>query len=175
MLGSSSSGSTRHYSADGLLGIGLSLVKRLVERHGGTVEAHSAGRGQGSEFIVRLPRRWEEAPAGRTETSVTPTQAARRFRILVVDDNRDSAESLAMLLQAMDHETQTAYDGLEALEVATTFQPEVVLLDLGMPKLNGYDTARRLRERPGRPSAAAHCPNRLGPGTGSTQVGRGGI
>lgn len=135
--------------ADGGLGIGLSLVKRLVELHGGAVEAHSAGRGQGSEFIVRLPCLREAPPALPTEQLSALTQAARPTRILVVDDNRDSAESLALLLRRLGYETRTAYDGLEALEVAETFQPEVALLDIGMPKLDGYDTARRLRARPG--------------------------
>jgi CheY-like chemotaxis protein len=133
--------------AQGGLGIGLSLVKRLVEMHGGTVAARSNGAGQGSEFIVRLPTihasAGSELPA-RSEARATA--AASGQRILVVDDNQDSATTLAMLLSLMGHETRTAHDGLEAIEVADEFHPNVALLDIGMPKLNGYETARRMRE-----------------------------
>ncbi len=130
----------------GGLGIGLSLVKRLVQMHGGTVEAHSKGPGAGSEFVVRLPtanKTAAEPPhAGRLEAAAEST----RRRVLVVDDNQDSAASLAMILSLMGHETRTANDGLEALNVADEFQPHAVLLDIGMPRLNGYEAARRMRQ-----------------------------
>jgi PAS domain S-box-containing protein len=128
------------------LGIGLSLVKNLVEMHGGTVEAHSRGIGQGSEFVVRLPIP-VETPTPTPEPTVSEPTPATIRRILVVDDNRDSAESLAMLLQLAGNETHTAHDGLEAVEAAATFKPDVVLLDIGLPKLNGYEAARRIREQ----------------------------
>lgn len=132
----------------GGLGIGLALVKKLVELHNGTVEAQSAGIGQGSEFTVRLPfladmtKPLPPAPPPRPATPVTGR------RILVVDDNHDSAESLAMLLKSTGNETHTAYDGHAAVEAAATLRPDIVLLDIGLPKLNGYDAARRIREQP---------------------------
>ena len=133
--------------AQGGLGIGLSLVKRLVEMHGGLVEAHSKGPGMGSEFVVRLPAAKiaaadEHASLGEHDT---PDTSLGR-RILVVDDNVDAAMSLAVLLGLMGHETRTAHDGLEAMAVADQFKPDVALLDIGMPKLNGYETARRMRQ-----------------------------
>ncbi len=129
------------------LGIGLSLVKNLVEMHGGKVEVYSAGVGQGSEFLVRLPIMVESPkplPPGPTASTPTPTTARR---ILVVDDNRDSAMSLAMLLKLTGNETHTAFDGLEAVEVAATYKPDLVLIDIGLPKLNGYEACRRIREQ----------------------------
>ena len=134
--------------SQGGLGIGLSLVKRLVEMHGGAVSAHSEGPGMGSEFIVRLPiATGEGSDASTRSNSGSPAKATRR-RILVVDDNRDAAFSLSMMLELMGNETCVAYDGLQALDVAATFRPDVVVLDIGMPKLNGYDAARRIREEP---------------------------
>jgi CheY-like chemotaxis protein len=136
--------------SQGGLGIGLSLVRRLVELHGGSVRAHSAGTGKGSEFTVVLPAVAEapnpqptQQPASR---GATKTQTARR--ILVVDDMRDNADSLALLLGLDGNEVQTAYDGLAAIEAAERFRPDVVLLDIMMPKLNGYDACRRIREQP---------------------------
>jgi PAS domain S-box-containing protein len=132
----------------GGLGIGLSLVRGLVELHGGTVEARSAGIGMGSEFIVRLPvanvplAREPEAPPSRT----TATSAQKR-RILVVDDNRDAADSLALMLKVVGHETRTAYDGLEATQAAAAILPEVILLDIGLPKMNGYEVAKHIRQQ----------------------------
>jgi len=126
------------------LGIGLTLVRNLVELHGGTVEAHSGGVGQGSEFVVRLPILME-TPRIPTRPITTSSTATPTRRILVVDDNRDAAESLALLLQLMGHETRAVYDGLEAVEAAKKFQPDVVLLDIGLPKLDGYEAARRIR------------------------------
>jgi PAS domain S-box-containing protein len=134
--------------AQGGLGIGLSLVKRLVELHGGSVEGHSKGLGAGSKFVVRLPAAEDHAALdalGRREPLTGSRPVVRR--ILVADDNEDAAMSLALILSMLGHETRTARNGLEALEIAEQFQPEVVLLDIGMPKLNGYDTARRLRQK----------------------------
>jgi CheY-like chemotaxis protein len=129
------------------LGIGLSLVKSLVEMHGGTVEVHSAGTGQGSEFVLRLPIMIEMAKPPPETPVNEPTPTTPR-RILVVDDNRDSAVSLAMLLKLSGNETHTAYDGHEAVEAAATFNPDLVLMDIGLPKLNGYEACRRIREQP---------------------------
>jgi two-component system CheB/CheR fusion protein len=135
--------------SQGGLGIGLSLVRGLVELHGGTIEARSRGLGKGSEFVIRLPL----APAGHAESLPARERTARAgalsLRILVADDNQDSAESLALLLQMMGHEVRTELDGAQAVETARAFQPQVVLLDLGMPRLNGYEAARRIRALPG--------------------------
>jgi PAS domain S-box-containing protein len=135
--------------SQGGLGIGLTLAKRLVEMHGGSVQAFSDGAGRGSEFVVRLPvlidqqRKQRQAqPTGNQQ----PAPSARR--VLVVDDNPDSAASLAMLLKLAGNETYTAHDGLEAVQAAETFRPDVVFLDIGLPKLNGRDAARRIREQP---------------------------
>ncbi|MEO8465281.1 MAG: ATP-binding protein [Gammaproteobacteria bacterium] len=132
----------------GGLGVGLSLVKRLVQMHGGTVEAHSKGVGAGSEFVVRLPT--TKRPTSIDTPRATDVDAAPisiRRRVLVVDDNQDSATSLAMLLGMKGHETRTANDGIEAIEIANEFRPQLVLLDIGMPKLNGYETARLMRQK----------------------------
>ncbi len=129
------------------LGIGLTLVRRLVEMHGGTIEAHSSGRNQGSEFTIRLPILLEE-PERRGRAAVREEPTTMSHRILVVDDYGESADTLAELLRLDGNEVEIAHDGLEALEVAATFCPAVVLLDVAMPKLNGYDTARKIREQP---------------------------
>ncbi len=133
--------------SQGGLGIGLTLAKRLAEMHGGSLTAHSEGLGRGSEFVVRLPVLSEESKA-----DPPPEPAAERHtmarRILVVDDNRDSATSLAMLLQMTGHDTQTAYDGLEAVEQAEAYRPDVILLDIGLPEMNGYDACREIRRQP---------------------------
>jgi signal transduction histidine kinase/CheY-like chemotaxis protein len=132
--------------SQGGLGIGLTLVKRLVDMHGGIVEARSAGVGHGSEFRVHLPR--HASPP--KETPVSPRHGSGgkdSIRILVVDDNRDAAESLAMLMSLEGHTVATAFDGAAALAEAARFQPQVVLLDIGMPDLNGYEVARELRTR----------------------------
>lgn len=129
------------------LGLGLTLVRTLVEMHGGTVEAHSAGLGKGSEFVVRLPIMAEtSAPPLLEPGADTQTPTATR-RVLIVDDNPDTVASLAILLEQSGNEIQTAHDGLEAVALAETFRPDIVLLDLGLPKLNGYDAARRIREQ----------------------------
>ena len=131
------------------LGIGLTLVKSLVEMHQGTVHVHSAGVGHGSEFVVRLPIMVEPPPTPATVlAAVQPPRKVSR-RILVVDDNQDSASSLAALLKLTGNQTQTASDGREAVAAALTFQPEVVLLDIGLPILNGYDACRQIRAQPG--------------------------
>jgi PAS domain S-box-containing protein len=133
--------------SQGGLGIGLALVKRLVEMHGGTVEARSEGRNRGAEFIVRLPLVEETAPLPAAEGR--GLEAARSaLRILIVDDNRDSADSLAMLLKILGNETRTAYDGQEGVDVAGKFRPAVLLLDIGLPKLNGFEACRRIRQEP---------------------------
>jgi len=134
-------------SASGL-GIGLTLVKTLVEMHGGTVEAHSAGIGKGSEFVLRLAIMDEPRQTSPPEPTVSEPTAMLARRILVVDDNRDSATSLAMLLQLTGHETHVAFDGMEAVAAAATFQPDLVLLDIGLPKLNGYGACREIRQQP---------------------------
>ncbi|MEA2563887.1 MAG: hypothetical protein QOH06_5391 [Acidobacteriota bacterium] len=135
----------------GGLGIGLALVKGLVEIHGGRVEAASPGEGKGSTFTVRLPvleERAESAPGLAVEVEVEPGLTGSKRRVLVVDDHRDSAASMALMLQMIGNEVHTAHDGVEALQSAERFRPQVVLMDIGMPRLNGYETTRRIREQP---------------------------
>jgi CheY-like chemotaxis protein len=129
------------------LGIGLALVKNLVEMHGGTVEAHSAGVGLGSEFVVRLPVTHEAAQPQPTAQSHESLRTMTARRVLLVDDNRDAAESLAMLLKLSGHDTHIAHDGLEAVEKAALLSPDIILLDIGLPKINGFEAARRIREQ----------------------------
>jgi PAS domain S-box-containing protein len=132
----------------GGLGIGLALVKGLVEMHGGTVQAASSGPGQGSTFTVRLPVLRESAePLSQTIVEGLPAAGSKR-RILVVDDNHDSAASMAMMLELLGDEVRTANDGLEAVELAEQFSPQVILMDIGMPNLNGYEATQRIREQP---------------------------
>jgi CheY-like chemotaxis protein len=128
--------------SQGGLGIGLSLVKGLVDLHGGRVEACSAGPGTGSEFVVRLPI---DTRAPAAEPPGEEAGVGEPMRILVADDNHDSADSLVMLLESMGHVAVAAYDGVQALERGAVMQPEVMLLDIGMPALNGYEVARRVR------------------------------
>jgi len=131
------------------LGIGLTLAKNLMELHGGTVAVHSAGIGEGSEFVVSLPISIAgKAPGPPPEPTIGHASAITACRILVADDNLDSASSLARLLEHSGNEVHTAHDGLAAVEAAATFQPDVALLDIGMPKLNGHEAARRIREQP---------------------------
>jgi PAS domain S-box-containing protein len=137
--------------AQGGLGIGLTLVKNLVGLHGGLVEAHSAGLGKGCEFVVRLPlmSRRTQPPGDSARAEQGPAAAASGHRLLVVDDNRDAAFSLSMLLRLQGHEVKVAHDGLSALETAMSFRPVLIFLDLGMPKMDGYEVARRIRTTPG--------------------------
>ena len=132
--------------SQGGLGIGLTLVQRLIEMHGGRVEASSAGPGQGSEFVVRLPASTAPQTHRETDQSQEAFAALGRLRILVVDDNVDAADSLAKLLRLGGHQIRIAYDGTAALEAAETFRPQAVVLDLGLPGIDGYEVARRLRE-----------------------------
>lgn len=130
------------------LGIGLTLVKTLVEMHGGSVEARSEGTGRGSEFILRLPLDETAGASPAPAVPATTVISGSSRRVLIVDDNRDAAEALAQLLEITGHRVQTVYDGLAALESAAAFQPDVVLLDIGLPGLNGYEVAKRLRQSP---------------------------
>jgi signal transduction histidine kinase len=129
----------------GGLGIGLTLVRRLVEMHGGTAEASSAGPGQGSEFTIRLPV--ARPPAAEAASSSESDSRPACHRILVVDDNEDGAETLATLLGLFGHEVRIAHDGAAALAVADEYRPDVILLDIGLPGMDGYEVARRLRDR----------------------------
>ena len=138
--------------SQGGLGIGLTLVRRLIELHEGAVEAHSAGLGKGSEFVVRLPTISAEAnlcafnsmPMGNGQS----VNSSLRLRTIVVDDNVDAAESLADLLRMLGHEVQVAHDGPGGLAVARAAKADVVLLDIGLPGMSGYEVARRLRADP---------------------------
>jgi CheY-like chemotaxis protein len=134
----------------GGLGIGLTLVKRLVELHGGSIEASSDGRGQGSEFIVRLPivARHQKLEGSSVPTNGQPAVPTSSLRVLVVDDNQHTASSLEMVLRTMGNDIRTAYDGETALAEAADFHPNVALLDIGLPKLNGYEVCRRIRQEP---------------------------
>ena len=131
------------------LGIGLTLVRRLVEMHGGTIEARSEGVGRGAEFIVRLPvvHMTQTSPDQPDDPAIVQGAPCR---ILVADDNVDSAESMAMMLRLMGgNEVRTVHDGVQAVEEAASFRPDLVLLDIGMPRLNGYDAARQIRQQSG--------------------------
>jgi CheY-like chemotaxis protein len=127
------------------MGIGLSLVKEFVELHGGRVEVRSMGLGQGSEFLVRL-----SVAAGDVSEPAVAAENPRgpRRRVLVVDDNRDAAASLTLILKLMGHEVRTVHDGEAAVAVAEEYRPRLVLMDLGMPKVDGYEAARRMRAQP---------------------------
>ena len=131
--------------SQGGLGIGLSLVRSLVEKHGGDVRAFSSGQGQGSEFVIRLPRLILSKPATVFTTELTAPDL-KKLRILVVDDNQDVAESLALLLEIYGHQVQTANNGFTALEIARAERPDVILLDIGLPEMDGYSVARALRQ-----------------------------
>jgi CheY-like chemotaxis protein len=134
--------------AEGGLGIGLALVKGLVSLHGGRVEARSEGLGRGSEFILHLPHHLIAAPAApviESNQGAANSSAVRRGRVMVVDDNRDAAESLGLVLRFMGYEVSIAYGGAEALEVAARERPRAAIIDIGMPVMSGHEVARRMR------------------------------
>ena len=134
-------------SSAGGLGIGLSLARSVVEMHGGKIEAVSAGPNQGSEFVIRLPvARRRDAPVAQAAPSLAAAPAATRWRVLVVDDNADAASTLQLLIQCDGHETRVVHDGIEALQATLDFKPDIVLLDIGLPGIDGYEVARRLRD-----------------------------
>ena len=126
----------------GGLGIGLAISRKIAQLHGGSLEAHSEGEGKGAEFTLRLPLADHLAVREREEKPAAPSAAQR---VLIVDDNRDAARTLELLLRSLGHETRVAYDGAEALAAAPSFEPHVVLLDIGLPGIDGYEVARRLR------------------------------
>jgi CheY-like chemotaxis protein len=137
----------RSHEPTGGLGIGLALTKRLVELHGGSVSVHSDGPGTGSEFVIRLPTKpMTERPA--VDEPVPEVSPAKGRRILIVDDNVDNAESLSLLLRFKGFETAQAFDGEEAMAEAQAFKPDVILLDIGLPKLDGREVCRRIRLEP---------------------------
>jgi CheY-like chemotaxis protein/two-component sensor histidine kinase len=133
--------------SQGGLGIGLALVQRLTELHGGKVEAYSV-LGQGSEFVVRLPVAPTDTPQPPSPVTETNQPTTRPLRVLAVDDNVDTILSLSMLLKALGHDVRTAHDGLTAVQAAIDYRPDVVLLDIGLPGLNGYEVAKRIRQQP---------------------------
>jgi CheY-like chemotaxis protein len=137
----------RSEAGSGGIGIGLALAKALVQLHGGCISAHSEGPGKGSRFVVSLPRAEAPAAGEAAPPSAVQVRVASR-RILVVDDNVDATASQAELLRMLGHEVETAYDGQSALRKAQAFRPEVVLLDLGMPGMDGFEVARHLRAMP---------------------------
>ncbi len=134
--------------AESGLGIGLTLVRRLVRMHGGSVEARSEGPGKGSEFVVRLPLATRERAAEAARSRPEPCYALSSCRTLVVDDNRDAADSLGLLLKKLGADVRVVHDAEEALKALESFRPAVMLMDIGMPRMNGYELARRIRREP---------------------------
>jgi CheY-like chemotaxis protein len=156
IFGMFSQGSSSLEGARGGLGVGLALARKLTELHGGSIEARSAGTGQGSEFLVRLPM-VDPRPEGQSRPEPRLTARAGRKtvrraspprRILVVDDNRDVATSMGLLLTILGHEVRLAHDGPTALEATREFVPDVALVDVGLPGIDGYEVARRMRQQP---------------------------
>ena len=136
---------SREHSQGGL-GIGLTLVKRLVEMHGGSVSAYSEGSGRGSRFVVELPRVMQ---AGQQESIAPVREAGRGRRVVVIDDNRDAADMLALTVGMLGHEARTVYDPLLALDVIRSFEPDIAFVDIGMPRLDGLALAAMIREQVG--------------------------
>jgi CheY-like chemotaxis protein len=132
--------------AQGGLGVGLTLVERIGELHGGSVAANSEGVGHGTEFIIRLPSADGAATEARSVTEAKAETIGGCCRVLVVDDSIDSAEMMKLLLRLDGHEVEMTHDGLSAIEIARWFRPHVVLLDIGLPGMNGYETARAMKE-----------------------------
>lgn len=130
------------------LGLGLTVARRLVEMHGGTITASSGGPAQGSEFTIRLPRPTAEEGAPDVPHEEQMTESPRRLRVLVVDDNRDSADMMALLIATWGHDTEVAHEGPAALQMARELEPDLILLDVGLPGLNGLDVARQLKADP---------------------------
>jgi CheY-like chemotaxis protein/two-component sensor histidine kinase len=133
---------------EGGLGIGLTLVRRLVEMHGGSVSASSGGQGEGSEFVVRLPLALGRSVLRVPAKDVRPHLPVKQRRLLVVDDNRDFADTLGALFETMGHEVRIAYNGTDAVSAAAEYRPDAVFLDIGLPGRNGYEVARMLRSSP---------------------------
>src|SRR5262249_6143992 len=131
----------------GGLGLGLALVKGLTEPHGGTVAAHSEGRGRGAEFVVYLPLAGEPPAPGPRPAAPPPPPTARR-RVLIIEDSHDAADSLRLFLQLVDHEVRVAYNGPEGVAVAREWRPDAVLSDIGLPGLDGFGVAVALRRDP---------------------------
>jgi PAS domain S-box-containing protein len=134
--------------AQGGLGVGLSIAQRITQMHGGHIEAHSEGEGKGTEFVVKLPLARTRPEAGK-EKRDRSADAAKHRRILIADDNTDAASTLAAMLELMGHEVMTASDGADAVEKALAFKPEIIFLDVGMPRMNGYDACEAIRKSPG--------------------------
>jgi CheY-like chemotaxis protein len=141
-------GERRLSGAQGGLGIGLALVRQLVELHGGAVEARSGGLGKDSEFVVRLPGESASAGPEQERQGRSTAKPSTRHKVLVVDDNADAAESLAMVLELAGQDVRTVYDGPGALVEAGAFRPDIIILDIGMPGMNGHEVALRLRQKP---------------------------
>ena len=136
-----------HVDGSAGLGIGLTIAKSLVRLHGGTIGVRSEGPGRGSTFTVRLPVGSAATPDGEREPAVAPPAGVVR-RVLIVDDNEAFLESVSLIVEKLGHEVRTACDGRSAVEVASEFEPEVVLMDLGMPEMNGFDAGRILQAQP---------------------------
>jgi CheY-like chemotaxis protein len=134
--------------SEGGLGVGLTIVQRIAEIHGGRVEAHSKGLGHGSEFVVRLPITLPPLSQPELSLAKSSEKGGSILRVLVVDDNRDSADTIAMLLGRSGHDVRVAYSATTALDEAVEFQPNAIVLDIGLPEMDGYEVARRLRQNP---------------------------
>ncbi len=132
--------------SQGGLGIGLNLAKRLTEMHGGTIEVHSEGLNKGSEFIVRLPAVSDSPTQPHIAAELEDKPVPQRCKVLIVDDDEDTVTSLSIMLRILGHEVLSAHDGVQALEAAKSFRPDVVLLDIALPRMNGYEAARRIRQ-----------------------------